>query len=419
MADTPVVGNTSFRAKGPSYIATIAIGHGIKHWYLAAFAVFLPLIKDEFALSAIGVSVLVTLRQVGGGIPNFFVGYVTDRLRGRWNVLLPVSLISAAAAYVAAALSPWYWPLVVFIALAGVSAAFWHPAAISMLSTRFPTRRGMAIAFHGSGSGAGEALGPLGVGFILITFLNDDWRAYAIISMVPAVAFGLLLYWMLSGTESEKREEDQPPAALGDIFKMMRYPVLRTLAIANFTRSFAHFGVLAFLPIYLADDLGMDSSGVGLHVGLLTLLGVGVGPLFGHFSDHVGRRMPIVGAMVVITVGMLAMGIVQSGIPLTIAIALTGIFLWSVQDVINAAAMDAAPSGYEGTVVGFMFTSSFVAGIFTPFIMGIAITLTGSNLVIFYIAAAVAGPATLYFLIAPLNETEADQVKKDLRSAQD
>ncbi len=413
-SDNPALGTTSFRAKGPSYIATIAIGHGIKHWYLAAFAVFLPLIKDEYALSAIGVSVLVTVRQIGGGFPNFFVGYATDRLRGHWNVLLPVSLVAAAAAYLVAALSPWYWPLVVFIALAGVSAAFWHPAAISMLSTRFPERRGMAIAFHGSGSGAGEALGPLGVGFILVTFLNDDWRQYAIISMVPAVGFALLLYWMLSGAGRETREADRPPAALGDIFKMLRYPALRTLAIANFTRSFGHFGILSFLPIYLAEDLDMNSAGVGFHVGLLTLLGVGVGPVFGHFSDRIGRRIPIVAAMTVITLGTLSMGIVQSGIPLTIAIALTGIFLWSVQDVNNAAAMDAAPPGYEGTVVGFMFASSFVAGVLTPIVMGIAITLTGSNLVIFFVAAAVVAPSAVYFLFAPLDSKAATPRPKPL-----
>ena len=45
-ANQPAAAGTSFRATGPVYIATIAIGHGLKHWYIAAFSVFLPLIEE-------------------------------------------------------------------------------------------------------------------------------------------------------------------------------------------------------------------------------------------------------------------------------------------------------------------------------------------------------------------------------------
>ncbi len=392
----------SFRAKGPSYIATIAVGHGIKHWYLAAFFVFVPLLEEEYALSAFGVSALVVVRQIGGGLPNFFVGYVSDRLYRYWNLLLPVSLTVTAGAYFLAGVTPWIWPIAVLFSLAAVASSFWHPAAISMLSTRFPDRRGMAIAFHGSGSGAGEALGPLGVGFILAMFLADEWRAYVLWSMIPAVGLALLLWWMLVGAGQETRGEEHPQAKVTDIFTMVRYPQLVTVAVANFSRSFAHFGLLAFLGIYVKDELGGDSFSVGLHVGLLTLLGVGFGPLFGHISDRIGRRVPIVIAMGAIILGMISMGIVGSGIPLLVALGLTGIFLWSVQDVNNAAALDAAPPGTEGTVVGFMFSSSFLAGTLAPFVMAAAINITGSNVAIFYVSGIAVIPAFIYLLFAPL-----------------
>ena len=159
-ANHQAAGKTPFRATGPAYIATIAIGHGLKHWYIAAFAVFLPLIEEEYQLTTFGVALLGTIRQFAGGSPNFYVGYFSDRFRNHWNLILPISFFAAAASMMLAGLMPWYWPLVFFIAMGGVAAAFWHPPAISMLSTRFPERRGMAIAFHGSGSGAGEALAP-------------------------------------------------------------------------------------------------------------------------------------------------------------------------------------------------------------------------------------------------------------------
>ena len=396
------VSKTAFRARGPSYLASIAVGHGLKHWYISAFAVFLPLIEQEYALTTFGVSVLVTVRQFAGGAPNFFVGYVTDRLRDHWNLLLPGSLLAAAACMMLAGLSHWYWALVGFVAMAGVAASLWHPAAISMLSTRFPDRRGMAIAFHGSGSGAGEALGPLGVGFILAVLLADDWRLYVVISMLPAVGLTLLLYWMLAGAGSYRRPQHAEPPRLTDAFRLLRFPVYRTLAYANFTRSFAHFGLLSFLPLYLARDLDMDSFGVGFHVALLTLLGVGAGPVLGYVSDRVGRKTPIAIALTVITAGMFLMGGVGSGPALAVALAVTGIFLWSVQDIINAAAMDAAPEGAQGSVVGLMFSSSLVSATIAPAVMGLAVNLTDTRRAIFFIAGAAVIPALFILPFAPM-----------------
>ena len=193
-ANQPAAPGTSFRATGPAYIATIAIGHGLKHWYIAAFAVFLPLIEEEYALTTTGVALLQIIRQIAGGSPNFFVGYISDRFRAHWNLLLPVSFLVAATSMMIAGLLPWYWGVVAGIAGSGIAAAFWHPPAISMLATRFPERRGLAIAFHGSGSGAGEALAPLVVGVILAFILMDDWRQYVILSMIPAVGFAALMY---------------------------------------------------------------------------------------------------------------------------------------------------------------------------------------------------------------------------------
>ena len=393
---------TSFRASGPAYVATITVGHGLKHWYLAAFAVFLPLIEREYLMSALAISAFVTVRSAGAGLPNFFAGYVADRLHRHWSVMLPVSFLLVALATMLAGFLPWVWGVAAAFALAAMAASFWHPPAISMLSSRFAERRGTAIAFHGAGSGAGEALGPLGVGLILVALLSDDWRLYVIVSAAPAVVLAVLLYWMLSGAPPVARPESAEPVRVRDFFALLGYPAYRTLAYAHFSRSFAHYGLLVFLPLYLADDLGMDSGGVGFHIALLTLLGVPVGPLIGYISDRIGRRIPLVVAMGSISVGMAAMGIAGSGVPLMLAIAFTGVFLWTVQDVTNAAAMDSAPPNAQGTVVGFMFATSFVAGLIAPMLAGLLVSATGDRGSVFFLAAAVMAPVALVVAFAPL-----------------
>ncbi len=396
---------SSFRASGPTYIATIAIGHGLKHWYIAAFAVFLPLIVEEYEITAAGLTVIGLVKQLAGGFPNFFVGYASDRLRNYWHWMLPLSFFFAAFFMMLSGRSPWLWPIIVLGALGGVAASFWHPPAISMLSNRFPARRGMAIAFHGSGSGAGEALGPLAVGFILVTWLADDWRIYTLISFIPAVAITVLLYWLLAGARTAPVQTPDRNTRLLDTVGLLKHPVYVSLAYANFTRSFSHFGLLSFMPVYLAQDLGMDSFGVGFHVSLLTLLGVAVGPAFGYFSDRIGRRIPIVVAMAIIGVSMFVMSAAGSGVVLTLALALAGLFLWSSQDVINATAMDAAPAGLQGSTVALMFLSSLLGATVGVIVMGAVVEATGSLRNIFWLAGAVAAPGALIFLVAPLRRT--------------
>ncbi len=398
---------TSLRAGGPAYIATIAVGHALKHWYLAAFTVFLPLIEREYVLSALAISVFVTIRSAGAGLPNFFAGYVADRLQHYWAVMLPVSFLAVAVSMMLAGFLPWVWGVAVAFSLAAMSASFWHPPAISMLSSRFADRRGTVIAFHGAGSGAGEALGPLAVGLILVGLLSDDWRIYVIVSVVPAVALAGVIYWMLSGAPRPAPPASSEPVRIRDLFLLLRHPAYRTLAYANFSRSFAHFGLLVFLPLYLANDLGMDSAGVGFHVALLTLLGVPLGPLFGYVSDRIGRRVPLVIAMGAIAAGMAAMGVVGSGVPLTVAIAFTGVFLWTVQDLTNAAAMDSAPANAQGTVVGFMFATSFLAGLIAPVLAGLLVSATGDRGSVFFLSAAVMAPVPLVAALAPLRRPTA------------
>ncbi len=419
-------GPGSFRAAGATYIATIAVGHGLKHWYIAAFAVFLPLIVEEYELTATGVTIIAIIKQFGGGFPNFFVGYVSDRLSGYWHWILPLSFFFAALFMMLSGIMPWVWPVIAFASLGGLAASFWHPPAISMLSTRFPDRKGMAIAYHGSGSGAGEALGPLAVGFVLAFWLADDWRLYTLLSFFPAVVITIAMFWLLAGAPRKQPDAQAQLPRLTDPIRLLRYPVYVSLAYANFTRSFSHFGLISFMPVYLAQDLDMDSFGVGFHVGLLTLLGVVFGPLFGYFSDRVGRRLPIVAAMFVIGTGLFVIAAVgETNIMLdftlpftsvavhaeflviTLALAFIGLFLWSSQDVVNATAMDASPPGLQGSTVGLMFLSSLSGATFGALVMGAVARLTGTYESIFWLGGAVAAPGALIFLFAPLRRASA------------
>ena len=99
---------------------------------------------------------------------------------------------------------------------------------------------------------------------------------------------------------------------------------------------------------------------------------------------------------------MFAIGVIGEGIGIAIALGIMGLFLWSMQDVTNATAMDSAPVGREGSVVGMMFSSSLIAGILAPIVMGIAISLAEDRSIIFFVAGAFVLPSIVILSKAPL-----------------
>ena len=106
--------------------------------------------------------------------------------------------------------------------------------------------------------------------------------------------------------------------------------------------------------------------------------------------------------MAVIAASMLVMGAAGEGIILTLALAFAGLFLWSSQDIVNAAAMDAAPDGLQGSTVALMFLSSLLGATVGVIVLGFVVELTESLRSIFWLAGAVAAPGAIIFLFAPL-----------------
>ena len=387
-----------FRTRRNTVLATLSAGHGLKHWYLASFWVILPLIKADMGLSNTSVGLLVGSRQMLGGIANFAIGPLSDALRSRWHLVLPGTFLSMAICYMLVGLAPAIIPMALFLGLGGVFANLWHPPALSILSQRFPDRKGIAMSFHGGGAGAGEALAPLGAGFIL-TFLA--WRDYLTGGIIPGLVIALLLYWMLAGMGVSIADTVKRPPFRSGALQLLKDTTLVILALASGARALAHFALITFLAIYLREHVGMSIPAVGAHLSLLTLLGVGLGPMLGHASDRIGRKPILVLGLGSISAGAFLMGLAD-GWQLTLVIAFVGIFLFSVQDIVNAAALARPHPGQEGMVIGFVFGSNFIFSAFSPLIAGLLVDMTGQTVIAFYFAATTMAVSALLVLIAPL-----------------
>ena len=79
------------RQRNTLLVTTIA-GHGLKHFFAAAFFVLLPEIKTSLALTNVEVGLMSTARFVTGGIANLPAGFIADRFSRFRAALDPAAL---------------------------------------------------------------------------------------------------------------------------------------------------------------------------------------------------------------------------------------------------------------------------------------------------------------------------------------
>ncbi|HYQ67837.1 DHA2 family efflux MFS transporter permease subunit [Actinophytocola sp.] len=278
------------------------------------------------------------------------VGAIADRF-GRKRLLL-TGLAVFAAASLAAAWAGDTGAVVAARAALGVGAAIIMPSTLAIIAVLFePAERGRALSVVVMGMGAGIPLGPIIGGYLL----NHFWWGSIFLINVPVVAAAMVAIAVLL---TESRDPDPPRAdllggllstvgLLSFVYGLVEAPdrgwddalVLAALAggvvlLVSFVwwelraprpmidlrlfrvrlfrwgninatvASFALFGLLFVVPLYLQFVLGNDAFGTGIR--LLPLIGgfvVGVGAGT-RIAGRVGHRLPVAAGLFLTGAGL-------------------------------------------------------------------------------------------------------------------
>ena len=137
------------------------------------------------------------------------------------------------------------------------------------------------------------------------------------------------------------------------------------------------------LPQYLVDELGFTITEHrsfenlfirGSLIGLLVLVGILASPIMGYLSDRFGRKIVLIPGMLFLTVVTLLMAPLVNGpedrLVMTVLLAALGLFLFSDQPILTAAAMDIVREGTAATTLGLLSTSRFILAAASPLIAG-------------------------------------------------
>ena len=380
----------------------MSAGHALTHWYPATFYLLLPLIGKELGLTYTQIGFILTTQHIVGAIANLPGGAVVDAY-GKKGYLLVLSLLWIGVPYAVMSITHSYWVLLLCMALVGIGNNIWHPAAIPTLAYRYPERKGFVLSLHGMGGNLGEALAPLVVG-ALLTWLT--WRQVVVINVVPGIVMAVLILVMLGAFKVAKERDPNSTNAAGDINAKADEPWSAQKYFADFVsllhnkglmlvscsaafRSLTQSGLLTFLPIYLAYEMGYNPFAVGVCMAVLQIAGFVASPFAGHLSDQWGRRRIIMSSMLLTGVTILGMILAGRTVWFVVFVALTGSFLYAMRSVLQAWAIENTPKHLAGTGVGLQFGITAIGGGIGPSLFGMIADAWGLQAAFYGLAVSI------------------------------
>lgn len=389
-AQTPASG-------GRVIVPGLSVGHTVFHWIVQSFVVALPEIQQAFNLSSVGVGGILSARELASGLVALPGGVLVDILRRYWGPLLALCLAASALGCFVIGVSPVYPLLLVGMAAVAISHSIWHLLASASLSHHFPNRRGTALAAHGVGGGVGDVAGPLVTG-ALLAFLT--WRELLSVYAVAPLFLAAMAVWALRNIGSgEKSEPIAGSQRIEATKSLLRSPVLWGLTLVRGFRAMALVALVVILPLYLDNELEMSATLRGFHIGLLIAVGLIAKPVAGLLSDRFGRKQTLAPGLVWSCLAALALLAFDSGILLTVTIALLGLFLYPDQPILTAAVFDVVGDEVASTGLGIVTFAGFLMAMFSPLIAGALYETLGFDATVYYIGALFAGAALVLALI--------------------
>ena len=378
--DPQAIAGPEYNRTKDSVMATSVIGaHTLEHMYGRAFLVLIPQIYVALGLAPIQAGLLDAVRQLSGGATSMTGGFFVDMFQHRRAHILAFSMSLIAIGYFLVSIAPTYGLILASLALASAGTALWHPPALGLLAQRFPRQRGLYISLHRSTGNIGDWLGPLVVGVLLGSV---GWRWIMGGGTPVLLVFAVVIFYVLRNVGGPKIEgvdyRTKFKKQITEMRESFRGTGMWWIFTVSAVRGMGDRSLLWVIPLYLSDQLGMSNFWVGFHVALLAAPGIFAGPLFGALSDRIGRKPIIMFIMASAVIFPVTMALGGDGLGMTFSVLMFGLFLFSVNSLTQAAAIDvAAGKGLEGTFIGLMWGSNAFFGAMASVLAGVLVEYVG------------------------------------------
>jgi MFS family permease len=343
------------------------------------YAATLPVLRDEWGMSATAAGSISTGFQLGYAVSLVFFSSLADRVGAR-KVFLGSAWLSAASALAFALFARSYLSALVLYTLVALSQGGTYTTAIMLFADRYPpARRGAAVGWLIASSSAGYALSLAASGVALRA------GGYPLAFLVAAIgpAIGVLLAWLaLRGTPNvvhPPREGVRFGSAV-----LRNGPALRLILGYTF-HSWELLGMWAWAPAFLAAAFVVGGAGAVRAVEIAAyvaagfhLMGLVASMWMGRLSDRLGRRVVLFGLATTSGICSLVFGWLI-GWPLGVVFAVGAIYGFTAlgdSPVLSTALTETVSAPYLGAALALRSFMGFGAGAVAPIVFGRVLDLT-------------------------------------------
>src|SRR4051812_23472671 len=294
-------------------MAALSSGHFATDFAGGALPALLPFYVDKFDLSYTLAAVVMLASAISSSVVQPLFGLWSDRRGAIW--LLPAGVLLAGLGVGGAAGASPYGLVLLFVVVAGLGPAAFHPEGSKFAAFASGGRRASAMSLFSIGGNLGYALGPTIATPLVLAFGLKGGLLLALPAVVVTVALLRLAGFLKSfAPQSGHAAPSSDPDRIG--------PLLVLLGVIAF-RSVAWFGLITFVPLWEVS-IG-HSKAHGSHLLSLMLLAGGLGTLAaGPLADRFGRR-PVLLVSTAATAPLILVFVVVGGVPGAIALAGVGI----------------------------------------------------------------------------------------------
>jgi MFS family permease len=368
-------------------IMLVSLAHGSTHWVVATFYLLLPSLSSSLGLNYTETGFLVTSLFIGSVLANLPSGMLVD-LTGRRIAIQVASLLLCTISLAALGVVTGFAALCLCLGLLGIANVMWHPAAISFLSILLPRNRGYSMAVHSVFANLGDAAGPVAAGWMLLSL---SWQHTAEINALICIIFAIALTAFLGRSDRKAAAVRRPNTKQywSGLARLMRSRAQWSFFLMAGCRTLTQTGLLAFLPLYLAHDMGMSPFAMGLAMMALQLGGMIATPFAGILSDRIGRRPVVLAGMVSTTIVVVALTFIRDPMIYVACVSVLGFFMYATRPVIQSWQMDRSPPELLASMTGAMFMVQAVMSGTAPIIGGMLADRYGLIAVFYFLAASV------------------------------
>jgi len=357
---------------------------------------FVPIfLANKFNLEPALIGFFMTLDNIAALFIQPPVGAWSDRLRTKIGRRMPFILIGAPVGAIAFGLIPMAAALPLFVACTStllLSMAFWRTPVVALMPDITPSDK------RSQANGIINFMGGIGA---IISFLVGS----TLYKMNPAFPFwmgsglvilaAILVFILIKEPKEYEASEKKPNllSSLKDVFTDPDKSALR-LFLAIFSWFVGYNAIEAFFTLYAVNHLGMEEADGARLLGHMSLFFVLFALVAGVIGAKAGRRRTIMTGIILLG-GLIAamfflpastLSIQLTRLPVLGAVPVISLFLmaagiaWSLINI-NSLPMvvDMVEDLRIGTYTGLYYLFSTLAAIAGPNINGWIVQLTGKN----------------------------------------